>query len=173
MVWVLARSRALRFNRLRVDGTRFLRVAPYQHRLTQDHKGGLSTMLTDTIPVTNETAALNEVAAVEAMIDEGGPVYALPTDVAAICPTCGRPKRETATECTRCTKRNRSLHAREAWLVAEQSAEQRAVERARMVHRFRLYCVSCGRSTAVASPPTRPGRCASCGGTMLTEFEIG
>jgi hypothetical protein len=25
----------------------------------------------------------------------------------------------------------------------------------------------------VASPPRQPGRCVSCGGTMLTEFEIG
>jgi hypothetical protein len=25
----------------------------------------------------------------------------------------------------------------------------------------------------VASPPRQPGRCLSCGGTMLTEFEIG
>jgi ribosomal protein S27E len=130
-------------------------------------------MVTDTVPVTGETAPVTEVTAVEAMIDEGGPVHVLPTEVGATCPTCGRPKRETAAECTRCTKRNRSMHAREAWLVAEQSAEQRAVERATVVHRFRLYCVSCGRSTAVASPPTRPGRCASCGGTMLTEFEIG
>jgi ribosomal protein S27E len=130
-------------------------------------------MLTDTIPVASDTGAVSDVAAVEAMIAEGGPVYALPTNVAAICPTCGRPKRETATECTRCTKRTRSLHAREAWLVAEQTAEQRAVERAATMHRFRIYCVSCGRSTTVASPPTRPGRCASCGGTMLTEFEIG
>ena len=130
-------------------------------------------MLTDTVPVTDEPAAVTEVTAVEAMIDEGGPVQTLTTEAVAACPTCGRPKRETATECTRCTKRNRSMHAREAWLVAEQSAEQRAVERATVVHRFRLYCVSCGRSTAVASPPTRPGRCASCGGTMLTEFEIG
>jgi ribosomal protein S27E len=130
-------------------------------------------MLADTVPVTGEAAAVTEVIAVEAMIDEGGPVHVLPTDVVSGCPTCGRPKRETATECTRCTKRNRSLHARQAWVVAEQSAEQRAAERATVVHRFRLYCVSCGRSTAVASPPTRPGRCASCGGTMLTEFEIG
>ncbi len=51
-------------------------------------------MLTDTIPVTSEPAAVNEVTAIEAMIDEGGPVYALPTNVAAVCPTCGRPKRE-------------------------------------------------------------------------------
>jgi ribosomal protein S27E len=130
-------------------------------------------MLTDTVPVASETAAVSEVVAVEAMIDEGGPVDELATDAATTCPTCGRPKRETATECTRCAKRSRSLHAREAWLVAEQTAEQRAAERAHVVHRFRLYCVSCGRSTAVASPPTRPGRCVSCGGTMLTEFEIG
>ena len=130
-------------------------------------------MLTDTIPGTGDTAAVNEGTAVEAMIDEGGPVHAIPTDASAPCPTCGRPKRVAASECTRCTRRNRSLHARQAWLVAEQSAEQRAAERATVVHRFRLYCVSCGRSTAVASPPTRPGRCASCGGTMLTEFEIG
>jgi ribosomal protein S27E len=158
----------------RVDGTRFLRVVLFQHGLTQETQRGPSRMLTDTVPVAGEkTASENDVSAVEAMIDEGGPVQALPTDGALACPTCGRPKRETAAECPRCTKRSRSMHAREAWQLAEQSAEERAVERARTAHRFRLYCVSCGRSTAVASPPTRPGRCASCGGTMLTEFEIG
>jgi ribosomal protein S27E len=130
-------------------------------------------MVTDTVGVAREPGSVPEVAAAERMIDEGGPVHVLPTDAAAICPTCGRPKRETATECTRCTKRSRAIHSREAWLVAEQSAEQRSTERRATVHNFRLYCVSCGRSTAVASPPTHPGRCASCGGTMLTEFEIG
>jgi ribosomal protein S27E len=130
-------------------------------------------MLTDTVPVAGETASVNEVTAVAAMIDEGGPVDAPPTEGVTSCPTCGRPKRETAAECTRCVKRSRSIHARDAWLATEQSAEQRAIERAASAHRFRLYCVSCGRSIAVASPPRQPGRCLSCGGTMLTEFEIG
>jgi ribosomal protein S27E len=34
---------------------------------------------------------------------------------------------------------------------------------------IRLFCVSCGRSTEVATAPAKPGRCTHCGGTMLTE----
>jgi ribosomal protein S27E len=130
-------------------------------------------MVAETIGVAGESASVDDVAEAERMIDEGGPVQADATELAAICPTCGRPKREAAAECVRCIKRSRATHAREAWMIAEQSAEQRSAERRVTVHLFRLYCVSCGRSTAVASPPTHPGRCASCGGTMLTEFEIG
>ena len=36
---------------------------------------------------------------------------------------------------------------------------------------FRVYCFSCGRSTSVSSPPRRPGRCLTCGGTMAIEME--
>jgi hypothetical protein len=49
-------------------------------------------------------------------------------------------------------------------------AEQRPGQR-RMVIHFRLYCFSCGRSTTVDNPVRRPGRCATCGGSMATEVE--
>jgi hypothetical protein len=54
-------------------------------------------------------------------------------------------------------------------LPDEPSAEERAAQRraARIV--FRLYCVSCGRSSEVAVAPVRPGRCVHCDGTMLVE----
>jgi rRNA maturation protein Nop10 len=35
---------------------------------------------------------------------------------------------------------------------------------------YRLSCFACGRSTDVATPPNRPGRCPNCGGTLLLEL---
>jgi DNA-directed RNA polymerase subunit RPC12/RpoP len=35
-----------------------------------------------------------------------------------------------------------------------------------------LYCVSCGRSTESPTAPLRPGRCPTCGGTMLLELAV-
>jgi DNA-directed RNA polymerase subunit RPC12/RpoP len=51
----------------------------------------------------------------------------------------------------------------------EPSAEERAAERQAARLRFRAYCIACGRSTESATPPSRPGRCSHCGGTMLVE----
>ena len=47
----------------------------------------------------------------------------------------------------------------------ELSAEARAARRV-----FRLYCFSCGRSSESSVAPLRPGRCPTCGGTMLLEL---
>ncbi len=52
--------------------------------------------------------------------------------------------------------------------AAVRVAERRAAQR-----QFRLYCVACGRSSVVANPPAHPGRCETCGGTMLTELDGG
>jgi hypothetical protein len=53
----------------------------------------------------------------------------------------------------------------------ELPAEQRAEDRRASRRVFRLYCVSCGRSTEGPIAPTgRPGRCPVCGGTMLLEL---
>jgi DNA-directed RNA polymerase subunit RPC12/RpoP len=52
----------------------------------------------------------------------------------------------------------------------EPSAEARAAERRAARRVFRLYCFSCGRSTESSSAPLRPGRCPTCGGTMLLEL---
>jgi len=48
--------------------------------------------------------------------------------------------------------------------AAERVAARRAAER-----RCRVYCLSCGRATEQASAPIHQGRCAVCGGTLLTE----
>jgi hypothetical protein len=53
----------------------------------------------------------------------------------------------------------------------EAPSEQRRAERQAARMHFRLYCFACGRSEIVASPPSRPGRCPNCGGSMLTEVE--
>ncbi|HLZ28764.1 MAG TPA: hypothetical protein VKV73_15725 [Chloroflexota bacterium] len=52
----------------------------------------------------------------------------------------------------------------------EPTAEARAAERRAARRVFRLYCFSCGRSTESAAAPLRPGRCPTCGGTMLLEL---
>jgi hypothetical protein len=52
----------------------------------------------------------------------------------------------------------------------EPPAEVRAAERRAARRVFRLYCFSCGRSTESAAAPLRPGRCPTCGGTMLLEL---
>jgi len=35
---------------------------------------------------------------------------------------------------------------------------------------FRVYCFSCGRAEDVDVAPRAPGRCISCGGSMLVEL---
>jgi len=52
----------------------------------------------------------------------------------------------------------------------EPTAEVRAAERRAARRVFRLYCFSCGRSTESAAAPLRPGRCPTCGGSMLLEL---
>jgi hypothetical protein len=54
-------------------------------------------------------------------------------------------------------------------LPDEPSAEQRAELRRAARRLFRLYCIACGRATEGLAAPTRWGRCAECGGTMLLE----
>ena len=118
-----------------------------------------------------ESVEASDQAAVERMIDEGGPVSWGKAGTVFRCATCGGQKSERATRCARCAGRSRGL--RGVWLLPEPSAEERAAERRAALTRFRLYCFSCGRSTSVASPPPRPGRCARCGGSMLTELDTG
>jgi hypothetical protein len=120
-----------------------------------------------------EPVEASDLAAVERMIDEGGPVSWGKARAVVRCPTCGGHKSERASRCARCAGRSRGLGG--VWLLAQQSAEQRAAERlaARRAGSFRHYCFSCGWSTPVESPPPRPGRCPRCGGTMLTELEPG
>jgi hypothetical protein len=48
--------------------------------------------------------------------------------------------------------------------AADRIAARRAAER-----RCRVYCLSCGRATEQVSAPLHQGRCAVCGGTLLTE----
>ena len=67
------------------------------------------------------------------------------------------------------TRRN-GAH-REFILEAEPSAAERAAARRAARFQLRLYCFSCGRSETVQKTPVRLGRCASCGGTLLTELD--
>ena len=60
---------------------------------------------------------------------------------------------------------------RELVLEEEPSAEERAAARRAARFRLRRYCVSCGRSDSVQATPARPGRCVTCGGTLLTELD--
>ena len=62
------------------------------------------------------------------------------------------------------------LH-RDLALEEEAPPEKRAAERRAARTTVRLYCVMCGRSETVERAPVRPGRCSSCDGTLLTEFE--
>ena len=55
-------------------------------------------------------------------------------------------------------------------IPAEPNAEVRAAERRAARRVFRLYCFSCGRSSESSTAPLRPGRCPTCGGTMLLEL---
>jgi hypothetical protein len=66
--------------------------------------------------------------------------------------------------------RRNGVH-RELALAEEAPAEQRAAERRAARTTVRLYCVMCGRSETVQRAPARPGRCSSCDGTLLTEFD--
>jgi ribosomal protein S27E len=66
--------------------------------------------------------------------------------------------------------RRNGLH-RELALAEEAPAETRAAERRSVRTTMRLYCVMCGRSETVQRAPAQPGRCSSCGGTLLTEFD--
>ena len=56
---------------------------------------------------------------------------------------------------------------RELDLAEEAPAEERYPVRMGL----RLYCMLCGRSETVERAPARPGRCPSCGGTLLTELD--
>jgi hypothetical protein len=66
--------------------------------------------------------------------------------------------------------RTRRSRANRYEVPIEPTAEEReaSVRAARPV--YRLSCFACGRSTDVATPPPRPGRCPNCGGTLLLEL---
>ncbi len=66
--------------------------------------------------------------------------------------------------------RRNGVH-RELVLAEEAAPATRAAERRAARTTVRLYCVMCGRSETVERAPARPGRCLSCDGTLLTEFE--
>jgi rRNA maturation protein Nop10 len=66
--------------------------------------------------------------------------------------------------------RTRRSRANRYEVPIEPTAEEReaSIRAARPV--YRLSCFACGRSTDVATPPPRPGRCPNCGGTLLLEL---
>ena len=108
--------------------------------------------------------------AIQRMISEGAP-DALPpvarvVAAAPACARCGSTKPSAAARCTMCGFRN----GLDISLEHEPSAEVRAARRRSARRVFRLYCLACGRSSEASTPPARPGRCAACGGSMLTEL---
>jgi DNA-directed RNA polymerase subunit RPC12/RpoP len=110
----------------------------------------------------------DEAAAIDQMISEGAPDHPVPAmrirRTSYVCGECGALKAGPAARCSKCGSRGR-----EGRLV-EPSAEPGAAERRPSGRVFRTYCVACGRSSEEASAPVRPGRCLTCGGTMLVEL---
>jgi ribosomal protein L40E len=107
-------------------------------------------------------------AAIDKMIDEGGPDTLPPrtrgTRTRTVCTHCGALSAGPTARCRRCGLRN------ELSPDAERSAEIRAAERAAARRVFRVYCFACGRSSEAMSAPTNPGRCPACGGSLLVEW---
>lgn len=98
----------------------------------------------------------------------GGAVLVSDSRRVSVCPSCGGPKSLPAMRCARCAGSGRG-----AWMGLQSAMDgTESVENWRRGQtQVRLYCFSCSRSTVVASVPLRPGRCATCGGTMSTELE--
>src|SRR5438876_11380341 len=109
----------------------------------------MTTLLTADSRELQEHAEPTDSAAVERMIDEGGPVSVLEPRTVRRCATCGGPKSERAVRCARCSSRGQ----RRVALDDEPSAEERMTERRISRTHYRLYCYSCGRSAPVDSPP--------------------
>jgi hypothetical protein len=108
----------------------------------------------------------DEAAAIDQMISEGAPDNLVsPVRIRRtgyVCAECGALKPGPAARCGKCGSGSRWREP------GEPSAAERASERRRRV--FRTYCVACGRSSEGLSAPARPGRCLTCGGTMLVEL---
>ena len=110
----------------------------------------------------------DEVAAIGRMISEGAPDLLGQAihvrRMSYVCALCGAPKAGPAAHCGTCGSRSRHEYR------VEPTAEPRAAVRRAARRIFRTYCVACGRSSEGLSAPARPGRCATCGGTMLVEL---
>jgi DNA-directed RNA polymerase subunit RPC12/RpoP len=66
------------------------------------------------------------------------------------------------------------MSSRHAIDVADEPpAEERAAQRRAARRLFRVYCITCSRSTEAPIAPSRVGRCAHCGGTLLVELATG
>ena len=110
----------------------------------------------------------DEAAAIDQMISEGAPDNLVsPVRIrrtSYICAECGALKPGPAARCSKCGSGSRWRE------LGEPSVDERAAERRTRRRVFRTYCVACGRSTEGLSAPARPGRCLTCGGTMLVEL---
>jgi ribosomal protein L40E len=106
----------------------------------------------------------DEAAAIDQMISEGAPDHLAPAvrirRASYVCAECGALKPGPAARCSKCGSRSRLGE------FVEPPVETRAAGR----RVFRTYCVACGRSSEGFSAPARPGRCLTCGGTMLVEL---
>jgi DNA-directed RNA polymerase subunit RPC12/RpoP len=110
----------------------------------------------------------DEAVAIQQMISEGAPDHLAPTvrvrRKSYFCGGCGALKAAPTARCGKCGSRSRLDD------FVEPSADARATERRATRRVFRTYCVACGRSSEGLSAPARPGRCLTCGGTMLVEL---
>jgi DNA-directed RNA polymerase subunit RPC12/RpoP len=110
-------------------------------------------------------ASDDEAAAIQQMISEGAPDHLAPAPrqrrQGYVCSGCGALKAAPTARCRNCGRRSRLDD-----LPAGACGTERRVPR----RVFRTYCVACGRSSEGLSAPARPGRCLTCGGTMLVEL---
>jgi len=87
--------------------------------------------------------------------------------VCSPCPQCGGPKSSSALRCYACAWPGRPPRSTRHSPAAEPVLPPAPTRRVQI--RYRVYCVSCGRSTEVEVASRYNPRCAACGGTMLLE----
>ena len=86
------------------------------------------------------------------------------------CPQCGGLKSATALRCYACAWPDRQpRRARQLDTQDGPVAENAPADRPRRMTAFRVACFSCGRSRDVDAVPRDPGRCPTCGGSMIVE----
>ena len=86
------------------------------------------------------------------------------------CPQCGGLKSATALRCYACAWPDRQpRHARQLDDQDRLVTEHERADRPRHTTAFRVACFACGRSRDVDAVPRDPGRCPTCGGSMMVE----
>ena len=86
------------------------------------------------------------------------------------CPQCGGVKSASALRCYACAWPGREPRTTRTVGPMSEPAVAEVVPARRSRIAFRVYCFSCGRAEDVDVAPRAPGRCISCGGSMLVEL---